>query len=285
MTFSITWIALFIAAPTALIARIRWPGTALLILACCAALALGQLAPVSLVALALLVVAAYAVSPDRARTVRYAGHVLFIALAVALSMHWLPGFHNQRVIGPERITPDAVPFTMYLNLDKPLIGFWLLLAVPWLHTRHDWRTSLKVSLLSMLATTAACLAVAPLLGVVGWAPKRPDGSGLWLLNNLFLVSITEEALFRGYLQGGLTRLLARWRHANLIALCVSAMVFGLAHAPGGWQWIVLASIAGIGYGIAWRYGGLRASVLAHFGLNAAHFFLFTYPMLQSAVHR
>nr|WP_241018909.1 CPBP family intramembrane glutamic endopeptidase [Paraburkholderia sp. Tr-20389] len=268
-----------------MIARIRWPGAALLILACCAALALGQLAPVSLIALALLIVAAYAISPERARPIRYAGHVLFIALAVALSMHWLPGFHNQRVIGPERITPDAVPFTMYLNLDKPLIGFWILLAVPWLRVRHEPRTTLKVGLLCLLATTAACLTVAQLLGVVGWAPKHPADSGLWLLNNLFLVSITEEALFRGYLQGGLARLLARWKHAELIALCVSAIVFGLAHAPGGWQWIVLAAIAGTGYGVAWRYGGLQASVLAHFGLNAAHFFLFTYPMLQTAVHR
>lgn len=284
MTLSITWIALFLAAPTTLIARIRWPGAALLILACCVALAFGQLAPASLLALLLLVVAAYAISADRPQAIRYSGHVLFIALAVALSMHWLPGFHNQRVIGPERVTPDAVPFTMYLNLDKPLIGFWLLLAVPWLRARHDLRTTLKVGLLCMLATTAACLMVAQLLGVVAWAPKHPADSGLWLLNNLFLVSITEEALFRGYLHGGLARLLARWQHADGIALCVSAVVFGLAHAPGGWQWIVLASIAGIGYGLAWRYGGLQASVLAHFGLNAAHFFLFTYPMLQSAVN-
>ncbi|ACC74691.1 CPBP family intramembrane glutamic endopeptidase [Paraburkholderia phymatum] len=285
MTLSITWIALFLAAPTTLIARIRWPGTALLIIACCAALAVGQLAPAALIALALLIFAAYAIAPERARSVRYAGHVLFVALAVGLSTHWLPGFHNQRVIGPERITPDAVPFTMYLNLDKPLIGFWLLLAVPWMRGRYELRTSLKVGLLSLLATTAACLAVAQLLGVVGWAPKHPAHSGLWLLNNLFLVSVTEEALFRGYLQGGLARLLARRKHADGIAFCVSTIVFALAHAPGGWQWIVLAGIAGAGYGLAWRYGGLQASVLAHFGLNTAHFFFFTYPMLQAAVRR
>ncbi|GLU33340.1 hypothetical protein Busp01_31820 [Trinickia caryophylli] len=42
-------------------------------------------------------------------------------------------------------------------------------------------------------------------------------------------------------------------------------------------------MAGIGYGIAYRFGGLGASVLAHFGLNAAHFFFFTYPMLMPAV--
>jgi membrane protease YdiL (CAAX protease family) len=35
----------------------------------------------------------------------------------------------------------------------------------------------------------------------------------------------------------------------------------------------------IGYGIAFLYGGLPASVLTHFGLNFLHFVLFTYPML------
>ena len=38
-------------------------------------------------------------------------------------------------------------------------------------------------------------------------------------------------------------------------------------------------------GVVALSAAMQASVLAHFGLNAAHFFLFTYPMLQTAVHR
>jgi uncharacterized protein len=41
----------------------------------------------------------------------------------------------------------------------------------------------------------------------------------------------------------------------------------------------LASLAGIGYGVAYRYGGLLAAVAAHFGLNLVHLGRFTYPML------
>ena len=40
-----------------------------------------------------------------------------------------------------------------------------------------------------------------------------------------------------------------------------------------------ASIAGVGYGLAYRFGGLGAAVATHFGLNLLHFGLFTYPML------
>ena len=45
-------------------------------------------------------------------------------VAVGLGFHALPGFDNPRVVGPVRFTPDAVPFSMHLNLDKPLAGFW-----------------------------------------------------------------------------------------------------------------------------------------------------------------
>ncbi len=47
--------------------------------------------------------------------------------------------------------------------------------------------------------------------------------------------------------------------------------------------MLLAGIAGVGYGMAYRHGGLAAAVLAHLGLNAAHYGLFTYPM-RAALH-
>ena len=60
-------------------------------------------------------------------------------LALGLAMHWLPGFYNGRGIAPQRFTADAVPFSMYLNQDKPLIGFWLLLACPWIMRARSLR--------------------------------------------------------------------------------------------------------------------------------------------------
>ncbi|AKM32274.1 CAAX protease [Pandoraea faecigallinarum] len=277
---AVPWIAIFPAALAAWWPAFRWLSLGLLIIGYSAALTNGQIGFLAAMPVALLLVAAYAVSPHRKPYLQYFGHALFILLAIALSMHWLPGFHNPRVIGPERFTADAVPFSMYLNLDKPLVGFWLLLVLPWIRPSREWRVSMKAGLCSMLMTSAACLLIAVLLGLVRWEPKWPSASWLWLLNNLLLVTLTEEALFRGYLQGGLSRLLGQRPHADAIALCIAAVLFGLAHVAGGWQWILLGSVAGIGYGLAYRFGGLQAAVLAHFGLNVTHFYLFTYPMLQ-----
>ena len=60
---------------------------------------------------------------------------------------------------------------------------------------------------------------------------------------------------------------------------LASILFGLAHAPAGWQWMLLAGLAGVGYGLAYRFGGLGAAIATHFGLNVLHFLFFTYPML------
>lgn len=278
--FALPSVAMMLAALATWSSASRWLVLGLLIAGYGAALANGQLGVAAAVPLALLIVAAHAVSPCRKWYLQWIGHTLFIALAIALDMHWLPGFHNLRVIASERFTTDAVPFTMYLNLDKPLIGFWILLVLPWTRPRYQLFQSMKAGVGCFLVTTAACLLAAVLLGLVKWEPKWPAVTWLWLLNNLLLVTFAEEALFRGYLQGGLSRLIREWPAANAIAIILAAGLFGLDHAAGGWQWFVLGSIAGVGYGLAYQYGGLRAAVLAHFGLNVTHFFLFTYPMLQ-----
>ncbi|CAB3701517.1 hypothetical protein LMG26685_05330 [Achromobacter mucicolens] len=272
------WFALFLAA------ALLWPpGTrrwalAPLAVAWAWALADGVVDPVALAGPALLIVAAALVRAGAGPAPRAAGHALFVVVAVLLFAHLLPGFHNLRVIAPAPLTPDAVPFGMYLNMDKPLVGFWVVLVLaPPMAAAHA-RLTLQAALLACAGAVTACLGLALALGVVGWAPKWPASGWIWLLNNALLVTLSEEALFRGYVQERLTKW---WRHhpwGAWAALAVAAALFGLAHYAGGWQWMLLAALAGVGYAVAYRYGGLAAAVLAHLGLNAAHFGWFTYPM-------
>ncbi|RQZ57668.1 CPBP family intramembrane glutamic endopeptidase [Burkholderia sp. Bp9004] len=276
------WLALFAAAAFAWQRPLHVLSIALAALGYAAALAFGKLEPIVLAPIALLVAAAWGVAPGRPFAVRIGAHVVFAALAIALTLHLIPGFHNPRVIEPMRFTPDAVPFTMYLNFDKPLVGLWLLWALPWTAPDVPPARALRTGAVAAVATAAACLAGALAFGMVGWAPKWPASGWMWLVNNVLLVTLAEEALFRGYVQGGLTRVLGRFGWGPWAALAIGAVLFGAAHAAGGWPWIVLGTVAGFGYGLAWRRGGLLASALAHAGLNAIHFGLFTYPMLAAA---
>ncbi|WP_175903915.1 CPBP family intramembrane glutamic endopeptidase [Burkholderia seminalis] len=276
------WLALFAAAAFAWHRPLHGLSIILATFGYAVALAFGTLGALALAPLALLAAAAWGVLPARPLAVRIAAHAVFAALAVALSLHLIPGFHNPLVIGPTRFTPDAVPFTMYLNLDKPLVGLWLLWALPWVAPDIAQPRALRTGAVAAVATAAACLAGALAFGMVGWAPKWPASGWLWLVNNLLLVTLAEEALFRGYVQGGLTRALRAFSWGPWAALAIGAVLFGAAHAAGGWQWIVLGTVAGAGYGLAWRRGGLLAAAIAHGGLNVVHFGLFTYPMLAAA---
>ncbi len=245
----------------------------------------GLFDPPALLSFALLGLAAWLVLPARAKGARIAGHGLFVAVAFALGLHLMPGFNNPQLISDLRLTPDAAPMSLYLNFDKPLAGFWLLLCWPQLRRFGEGdgtrpiAASLAAGLIGALLAAALCLSLALALNAVAWAPKWPAFGALWALNNLLLVALTEEAMFRGYLQQALQRRWSEVRHGPIYATFVAALAFGLVHAGGGWRWVLMATLAGLFYGWAYRKGGLLGAVLAHFGLNLIHFTAFTYPML------
>ncbi|MEN4922912.1 CPBP family intramembrane glutamic endopeptidase [Achromobacter spanius] len=272
------WSALFLAAAMLWPPATRRWALAPLAAAWAWALADGVVDPVALAWPALLALAAALVRGRAHSLGSAAGHALFLVLAALLFLHLLPGFHNPLVIAPAPMSPGAVPFGMYLNMDKPLVAFWVVLALAPPMAAASARATLSAALLAWAAAVAACLGAALAMGVVEWAPKWPASGWIWLINNALLVTLAEEALFRGYVQ---QRLSDWWRGrawGAWAALAVSAALFGLAHYAGGWQWMVLAGLAGAAYGAAYRYGGLGAAVLAHRGQNAAHVGLFTDPL-------
>lgn len=70
------------------------------------------------------------------------------------------------------------------------------------------------------------------------------------------------------------------RNLHWLAITVSSVLFGLAHFAGGVSYVVLATIAGVGYSLAYaRTRRIESAVVTHFGVNAVHFFGFTYPHL------
>jgi membrane protease YdiL (CAAX protease family) len=76
-------------------------------------------------------------------------------------------------------------------------------------------------------------------------------AGAYVFTFMF-IAIPEELFFRGWLQN-----LLEQRLGKTIALAVTAVLFGLAHwnkrtATFNWRYVVLAAIAGLFYGRAWR---------------------------------
>lgn len=91
------------------------------------------------------------------------------------------------------------------------------------------------------------------LHFIGFFPRHPSiGHVIGALLVVFLLTaVPEELFFRGILQNLLEPRIGKTR-----ALIATACLFGLSHFHKGatfnWRYVILASIAGIFYGRAWR---------------------------------
>lgn len=265
-------LAAFLLLALALLAeslRLRWPSRLAALSSAGIAVACGLVQPLGAAAL----LAALAVSLAASRYRRPELWLVWIALLLALALHALPGFDNP-LLWQGLSTPNSAPYRLYWSYDKGAAG-WLLLMVlaasPQVERRWGPAAAGVGALLLLIV-----LGLASVAGVIAWAPKWPYWLLPWLFANFFLVSLAEEAFFRAGLQ--------RWlelRTEPFAALMAASVAFGLVHVAGGWVWVGLATLAGLGYGLV--YAATRQvlwAVLAHVAFNAVHLILFTYPRLM-----
>lgn len=200
--------------------------------------------------------------------------------SLLLGMHALPGFHNLLVARDVVLSPGARPYTLYLNFDKTVAGL-LILGICYgalMRSGAEWSRALKTAFPVIAATIAVVVICSLALGYIAWNPKVTALFGIWAAANLLFTCVSEEAFFRGFIQRELRERLERFGPGPIVATAVSAVLFGLAHFAGGWTYVLLATVAGFGYGLAYeRTGRIEMAILAHFTLNATHFLLFTYP--------
>ena len=202
--------------------------------------------------------------------------VATILFSLALMAHVVPGFSNTLIVRDAVLSAGAVPYTLFMNFDKGQIGLFLLaFGPPLIASRADWVAMLKGAIPAALALIVVLMVCALLAGQIRLEPKWPDFLPTWLWSNLLFTCAAEEALFRGVIQ----RRLQRLTHP-LVGLVIAAIFFGAAHYAGGVWSVVLATIAGVGYGwVFWRTNRIEASILTHFMVNTAHILGFTYPAL------
>ncbi|MBW7983449.1 CPBP family intramembrane glutamic endopeptidase [Enterobacillus tribolii] len=198
--------------------------------------------------------------------------------AVALMLHVIPGFNNLRVLHLVQPGPESMAFSMYFNFDKALVPFVLLVGLRTLFVSEpQYRPSVWLWGLLVLAVPALLL-IAVVAGGLKFEPHQPSWLLQFMLANIFFVSLAEEALFRGYLQQRLGKIMP-----PVAALIISAGLFGAVHYAGGTLLMIFATLAGVIYGLAWMWSGrLWVAVLFHFGLNLCHLLFFTYPVMLKA---
>jgi membrane protease YdiL (CAAX protease family) len=212
---------------------------------------------------------------------------VMLAMAAAFLLHAVPGFANPRVLDGVTLSIDSAPYTKYLNFDKGVLGLLLLglYAPQWTARRAPAGTALA-ALWRFAVIAGLAMVLAVLAGYVRWDPKLPSWWPLWLGSMVFLTALPEEALFRHLIQGSLHAWLGESTGARVTAVVAAGVLFGVAHIGGGWIYVGLATVAGVGYGLVYALTrSIGAAVLAHTALNLLHFLCFSYPALDPAAVR
>jgi len=163
-------------------------------------------------------------------------------------------------------------FNKVLLLDAGIYGFIALRQLE--GTGFDLRLRLRdaaIGLRELVFYTPIALALGLGLGFLhlhtGWPGVAPI-AGAWVFT-FFFIAVPEELFFRGWLQNLLERRIGRTG-----ALILTAFLFGLAHfnkrtAYFNWRYVLLAAVAGIFYGRAWRSERrVGASAITHASVDA-----------------
>lgn len=207
--------------------------------------------------------------------------ILVVLGCIALAAHLLPGFNNLQVLNNVTKSADSIPFSMYLNFDKAMIIFVILILSPSILLNNKsvsfYALKRNSQLLSVVVVSfMAIFSLAITLSLIKVDLNIPSWWWVFALNNLLLTCVVEEVFFRGYIQQKLTILFT-----PIIGLCITSILFGIAHFAGGFQYVIVAVIAGLLYGLVYlKTGKIGYAIIVHFSLNIIHLVLFTYPLAK-----
>jgi CAAX protease family protein len=199
---------------------------------------------------------------DAAQKGSWRDFLVLAVLGLAVDLRWFEGAWPAHL---------AI-FNKIVLLDAGIYGFVLIRQLQ--GTGFDLRlrlADLGIGLREAAFYTPIALALGLALGFLHvhreWPGLTPI-AGAWLFT-FFFIAVPEELFFRGWLQN-----LLEGRIGRTAALFLTAGLFGLAHfnkraVHFNWRYVLLAAVAGIFYGRAWRRDRrVGASAVTHATVDA-----------------
>jgi uncharacterized protein len=171
--------------------------------------------------------------------------LVLVTLGLAVDLRWFEGAWP----------PHLAIFNKVVLLDAGIYGFVLIRQLD--GTGFDLRLRLRdagIGLREVVLYVPIALALGLGLGFLHAHGVWPGSGAIaepWIFT-FFFIAVPEELFFRGWLQNLLERRIGRYG-----ALFLTAGLFGLAHfnkrtTSFNWRYVLLATVAGVFYGRAWR---------------------------------
>jgi hypothetical protein len=192
--------------------------------------------------------------------------IILLALGLAVDLRWFDSAWPAGLRALNELLLVDVGLYGFLAVRR-LQGVGFDFCTGWNDWKKNWTTGLRE--LAFLTPPVLILGLAlgfihphrsflpGTLAGVGWAALR--GVGIF-----FFTAVPEELFFRAWVQNLLER-----RVGRRAALGIASVLFGLSHfnkrsAHFNWRYVLLATIAGIFYGRAWRERrSVPASAITH----------------------
>jgi membrane protease YdiL (CAAX protease family) len=183
--------------------------------------------------------------------------LILVFLGLAVDLRWFE----------QAWRPGLAIFNKILLLDAGIYGF---LAIRQLgQVGFDLRLRLRdvrIGLVWLAAYAPIAAALGLWLGFLHFHPLIPSPGRVLLawLFTFFFIAVPEELFFRGWMQNLLER-----RVGRAGALLITSALFGLSHFNKramhfNGRYVLLAALAGIFYGLAWRQERrIGASAITH----------------------
>jgi len=218
---------------------------------------------------------------------RYLKILLFfviITISVLLFLHKIPGYNNWQVLPNVKLSDNSTNFSFWLNFDKPIIGFLLLLfAYQPIKKLAEWKSIFsKDCWLFYCCSILTLLVCGTISSYLVFDLKTIDYKFLliWSLKMLFFTVLVEELFFRFFIQNNIILSLSNFKNGKIYGLILSSFIFGIFHLPAGILFAVLAFVAGLFYGgIYLKTNRLESAIFLHFSINFIHLIFFSYPSL------
>jgi uncharacterized protein len=171
--------------------------------------------------------------------------LILLALGLAVDLRWFDGAWPAGLRGLGNLLLVDAGLYAFLGIRR-LSGTGFDFHVHW----SDWKTGIR----ELLFFAPVVLVLGLMLGFLHPHSNVPAvGRAAVTWAGIFVfVAVPEELFFRAWVQNLLERRVGRWA-----ALGIASALFGLSHfnkrsAHFNWRYVLLATIAGIFYGRAWR---------------------------------
>jgi hypothetical protein len=183
--------------------------------------------------------------------------VILLTLGLAVDLRWFDAAWPDGLRGLGNLLLVDAGLYAFVAIRR-LSGMGFDFDLRW----SDWKTGMR----ELIFFAPAVLVLGLALGFIHPHANVPGGgkAALTWAGIFVFVAVPEELFFRAWVQNLLERRVGRWA-----ALVIASVLFGLSHfnkrsAHFNWRYVLLATIAGIFYGRAWReQRRVPASTITH----------------------